>query len=273
MVTSLGSAKHEKEVKEHLKKIRLLFIDEGHHGKASTWYKLIMGCPAQFRFLLSGTPFTGDNDLMVEATCGPVIARVTNEFLIAQGISAAPQFKIIEVTEPDISDLPNLPWDPVYKNGIVLNASRNAAIVTEAAEFTRQGLQTLIVVQELWHGDLISSMLEAQGTAHDFVHGEMPSDWVQRKKSAFERREFPVLIASPIFNEGTDVPAIGALIMAIGGYAIRSILQIIGRGLRKKPGENKLYVRDFADLQHPRLALHSLQRLEIYAAEGFPVED
>jgi hypothetical protein len=32
-------------------------------------------------------------------------------------------------------------------------------------------------------------------------------------------------------------------------------------------------VRDFADLQHPRLALHSLQRLEIYAAEGFPVED
>ena len=263
--------KNYEAIKKYLKTVEVLFIDEGHHAKATTWYKIINLCTAQFRFILSGTPFGSGNGLMVEATVGPVIARVSNDTLVSLGVSAKPTIEILEVNEPEIEKQPFMTWDVVYKEGITRNTYRNNLVATKAAQFAAEGKPCLILVKELWHGDLIATMLKSRKVKHEFVHGQMPISMVEAAKQRFEARKNPVLIASPIFDEGVDVPAIKALIIADGGKSIRSVLQKIGRGLRQKAGENTLSVVDFADLTHKWLAKHSMERIAIYEDENFQV--
>ena len=80
-----------------------------------------------------------------------------------------------------------------------------------------------------------------------------------------------MLIASPIFGEGADIPSVRALIVADGGQSAANVLQKIGRGLRRKALDNRLDVIDFADMTHKWLTRHSQERLSLYLNEGFEV--
>jgi superfamily II DNA or RNA helicase len=255
-------------IAKYLKSIELLLVDEGHHTKATTWYRLINRIQAQYRYILSGTPFGSGNGLMVEAAVGPVVAKISNNKLIKLGVSARPVITMHSVDEPQVE---SGSWDEVYKNGIVLNVKRNEMVVSSAVDYVKRGLPTLILVKEIWHGELISEMLRALKQKHAFVHGSMSMDAIETQKQRFESGKNDILVASPIFDEGVDVPAIRGLIIADGGKSVRSALQKIGRGLRKKKGSNALEVTDFADCTHKWLAKHSMERLSIYEAEGFEV--
>lgn len=264
-------------IAKYLKTIRLLILDETHHASAKTFYHLVQRVDAPWRFGMSGTPFglADGKGLLVEAAFGPVVERVTNEELIGLGVNARPTIRMIEVTEPELDD--DLDWRTVYQEGIVLNEARNAAVVEEAAAFARKGWPTLVLVRELWHGDKLAQGLQAQRVRHAFVHGQMPTDEVERHKHRFVEGKVLVLIASPIFGEGVDLPAVDefpgvrALVIADGGQSVANVLQKIGRGLRKKKGDNLLAVVDFADTTHKWLARHSQERVALYEGEGFEV--
>ena len=257
-------------IKQYLASIRQLHVDEGHHTKATTWYKLIQRIDAPWRFLYSGTPFGSDNGLLVEASVGGVVARVTNDKLIKLGVSARPTIEMVECGQPELPTM--MAWADVYKKGVVLNTYRNDIIAKRAARFAKAKKPTLILVRELWHGDNVLRALEARGVRAAFSHGQMPGSMIERNKALFEARKLDVLIASTIYDEGVDVPAIRALIVADGGQSIRAVLQKIGRGLRKKKGgANVLDVIDFADTTHQYLAKHSQERLAIYEGEGFDI--
>ena len=268
-LTHKGTPQKAKVIASYLKTIELVFLDEGHKARANTWFKLMNRIPAQYRYILSGTPFGSGNGLMVEAAVGPVVARISNKTLIKLGVSAVPTIKMIEITTPKLEA--GSSWPDVYRDGIVHNEVRNTHIATQAAAFAKDGKPTLILVKELWHGDLIGGLLKNLGVKYRFVHGKMASSMIEREKVRFEEGKFLVLIASAIFDEGVSIPEIRALIPGDGGKSVRSVLQRIGRGLRKKAGENVLDVVDFVDLTNPWLADHSQQRLEIYLGEGFRV--
>lgn len=258
-------------VRQYLGTIRQLHVDEGHHTKATTWYKLIQRIDAPWRFLYSGTPFGNDNGLLVEASVGGVVARVSNDKLIKLGVSARPTIQMVTCDKPELKD--GLQWDEVYKHGVVNNAHRNDLIAKHARRFAKQGKPVLILVRELWHGDNIINALAAYDVKALFSHGQMPLSAIEKNKALFEAGRAPVLVASTIYDEGVDVPAIRALIVADGGQSVRAVLQKIGRGLRqKKDGANVLDVIDFADLTHRFLAKHAQERLAIYEAEGFTVK-
>jgi superfamily II DNA or RNA helicase len=271
-LTRVRGAERKKIIAKYLKMIDVLILDETHHGSAKSFYRLMQRIQAPFRFGLSGTPFgnADGNGLMVEACFGPVVARVTNEELIQRGVSARPTIRFVEVDKPEIEE--NLDWHTVYKQGIVLNEHRNQLIAGEAKRFAKANKPCLIMIRELWHGDNLSKLLTEMKVKHAYVHGQMLSANVERSKVKFEAGKFNVLIASPIFGEGVDIPAIRSLIIADGGQSVREVLQKIGRGLRKKDGgDNVLDVVDFADTGHTWLARHSQERMNIYVDEGFEV--
>lgn len=261
----------KKIIKQYLSTIQQLHIDEGHHSKALTWLKLINSIDAPYRFIYSGTPFAnGSDDLIVESACGPVLGRITNKQLIKLGVSAVPTIFIVNVDGAELD--PTLMWRDVYTQGIISNQRRNELVAKYTVKQAKDGRPTLVLVKELHHGDIITQAVKAHGHHAEFVHGKMSMDQVNRAKHAFEAGKFPVLIASPIFDEGVDVPAIKSLVIADGGKSIRSVLQKIGRGLRKKEGENKLRVVDFADTSHRWLAHHTQERISIYESEGFKIK-
>jgi superfamily II DNA or RNA helicase len=105
----------------------------------------------------------------------------------------------------------------------------------------------------------------------------MPTEEVERRKELLVSGKIIALIASPIFGEGVDLPAsddfpgILGLVIADGGQSVANVLQKIGRGLRRKKGDNSLAVVDFADTTHKWLARHSQERMALYESEGFEV--
>ena len=273
-VQSLGRVRgdaQKKIITKYLKTIKLIILDECHHSSAKTFYKLVQRIDAPWRYGMSGTPFglADGKGLMVEAAFGPVVERVTNEELIELGVNARPTIRMVEVDRPMIDS--NLDWQSVYKEGIVLNPHRNLLVANWAAKFAGKKWPTLVLVRELWHGDNISTLLRDKQVPHAFVHGQMPTDEVERQKVRLTEGKIGVLIASPIFGEGVDIPSVRALIVADGGQSTANVLQKIGRGLRRKADDNRLDVIDFADMTHKWLAKHSQERVALYQGEGFEV--
>lgn len=276
-LTRVRGASQKRVVAKYLKTIDLLILDEVHHAGAKSFFRLLQRIDAPWRYGLSGTPFglADGKGLLVEAAFGPVVDRVTNQELIDLGVNARPTIHMLEVSEPKLGA--GLDWQSVYKAGIVLNDARNAMVAREAAGFAGKGWPTLVLVRELWHGDKIAELLRAEEVSHAFVHGQMPTDEVERQKHKLVEGKIMVLIASPILGEGVDIPAspgfrgIRAMVIADGGESVAKVLQKIGRGLRRKAGDNQVDAVDFVDLTHKWLAKHSQERLALYEAEGFQV--
>ena len=267
----VNGAKRKRIVAAYLKTIEVLILDETHHASAKTFYRLVQRIDAPWRFGMSGTPFgnSDGNGLMVEAAFGPVVEKVTNDELISKGLLAKPTIHMIEIDEPELEV--DLDWQTVYKEGIVLNEKRNSIIAQRAADFAKRKWPTLILVRELTQGDLIVELLGDLGVRHAFVHGQMPTDEVEKQKARLASGKIRVLVASPIFGEGVDIPSVRALVIADGGQSVANVLQKIGRGLRKKKGDNRVDVVDFVDLGHRWLARHSNERLALYENEKFEV--
>lgn len=269
------ATRHRNEIlKRYLKEVEVVFLDEGHHAKATTWTKLMKAMPnAWYRYIMSGTPFGGGNELLVEAQAGPVIARVKNQKLIELGVSAKPKVRIININRPSFKDSDDQSWATVYEEGITHNDYRNDIIAAEVKKLMAQRKSVLVMIRHLAHGDALMQRLKGQRHVY-YVHGQMPTEMVEEYKELFASRRGSGLIASSIFDEGVDIPSIDAMIIADGGKSLRAVLQKVGRGLRKKKeGDNVVEVIDFADDTHKYLAKHSLERYDIYEMEEFDVTE
>jgi superfamily II DNA or RNA helicase len=287
---------------------KVLIVDECHHMKASTHMAVFAKSKAVYRFGCSGTIPEADtyDGWLVRQYIGDVVYNITNKQLIEQGVSAEPLINMIRLNHSvdykgileDIR-LDNAmkgrkyesPWrekEEVYKKvfakvlqkQIVENDERNAVVVNKVVHDYKDK-QILIVVDFLEHGRRLDNMIwdemkrvsgkdDTELRDMDFIHGESESRTGSLIK--FRKGELRVLISSSIIDEGIDISRIEVLILAAGKKSRRQILQRIGRGLRRKEGENVVHIVDFYDLDGKYLEKHSKERLKLYNKEGFHVE-
>jgi len=160
------------------------------------------------------------------------------------------------------------PWAHIYKESVVENTYRNKLILKYAGELQRLGKKTLILVREIEHGRLLEESL----VDTVFLHGGFNDEYIDESVRDFERGEFSTIIATSIFDEGIDLPVINALILAAGGKSSITTLQRIGRGLRRKKVDNRLFVFDFYDKMNSYMEKHAKNRVAICEKEKFPVE-
>lgn len=245
----------------------LMFLDECHTTGSDTHYQVADAVPAFYRYGLSGTPLarTDGADLRLIAQVGEVGFSITNKELIERGISVRPHIEMIKITEPQLPSKTN--WATVNKIGIVENAHLNVKVSQKVREFADQGLRVMVMVDKLKHGDILSKLLKNAGISHKFLSGKETGETREDALQKFTEGELECLIATTIFDQGVDTPAIDVLIFAGGGKAKIRSLQRIGRGLRSGEGKEKLVVVDFAHFSHKYLTKHSLQRLATYKAE------
>lgn len=242
-----------------------IMVDECHHASSNTELDVLKSIPGSYRFGFSGTPLKQEvlQDLKLEAYTGPIRYTVSNEYLIVAGYSAEPTINMIEITSND--DLWEADYQEAYNKLIVENEDRNYAISQLLAENT--DCITLVLVAMIKHGQLLESMIPGS----IFVHG---SDSIDKRKSVLKcmaESQSGVYIASPIFDEGVDVPAVDRIVIAGCGKSPVKLLQRLGRGMRRKEGHNSLTVIDFIDTGNQHLLNHAEARLDVYEQEGFKV--
>ena len=272
----------------------VVFFDECHHVPAPTFYKVALAIPAHYRYGASATPDKNDaTELMLVGATGPAIYEETAAELIEGGYAVAPEIFMLDydidpTLEKELSEreeTQTLPWQASlkdrrmalaggwhawgeYQDGIVENSRRNKLIQLATDDLRALGHTILILVDRIEHGEHLQRIL----VDSIFLHGTsgMAKRKTGLKDMAAGRR--PIVIATSIFDEGVDVPAISCLIVARGGKAEHRSIQAVGRGMRPDEGKDRLIVIDFFDAFSRRLRKHSRERLAAYkGVEGFTV--
>jgi len=258
-------SRHLDRAKSDFNNLGMIVFDECHHIPSKTSQAVMYNVPAPLRYGFSGTPLSNDRltDLILIGATGPVLVEVSNAQLIYQGISAEPHVMMLVVTDGSMYDLK---WSDAYDELIVHNDVRNSRLVDAVMGYG--ATSTLILVERLEHGVLLERMIDGS----KFVNGGSEADERQAALDSLREGEGAVVISTPIFDEGVDVPAVSMLVLAGGGKSPRKLLQRLGRGMRRKENDNVLHVLDFVDDTNEYLLRHSLQRAEVYEEEGFSVE-
>lgn len=269
---TLASRLEKEDTVDFLSKIDVLFLDECHSTGADGYYTVSTFTPAYYRIGLSATPLdrTDGADLRLLATTGDIIFEITNKQLVDLRVSAKADIVWDKVSTPIIPKKTQYP--AVYKAGVSDNPELVQKIVDWAVALTQEKLSTLILVEEIEHGNIVDDALwnNDQGVfiPHQFIHGS--EDMAVRAKAIddFDARLIPVLVCSRILDQGVDTNAIDALIVAGSRKSKIKTLQRLGRGLRGQ----KLIVIEFSNYCHKYLLEHSIQRLKDYKQENcFPI--
>jgi superfamily II DNA or RNA helicase len=258
-----------------LEMIELVILEEAHEASGNSYFEILRHCKnAYYRLALTATPFMKDSqesNMRLMACSGPIAIKVSEKLLIDRGILAKPFFKYVVPRERPPKLNRRTSWQSAYRIGIVENHARNKQAVDECARMARYGLTSMVLVQQVVHGEIVERAMTAAGLRVVFIRGE--DDHAGRKAALAQLAagDIDVLIGTNILDVGVDVPAVGHICL-IGGYKAQvQLRQRIGRGLRaKKFGPNVAFITDFADDFNDHLRNHYLQRRAIVeATPGF----
>jgi len=296
------------KVKEFWSQWDVLIMDEAHHAGATTWMKVAQACErAWMRVGLSGTLKTRAPDpirlLRIEGVLGPTLVVEETMPLARQGFLRRPHLVILHPpleSYPGYETIRQAVWpgwrhDPrklstmghrlfalTYELGIVKNTARNRLLLSTAYRHVSGGDKTLLLLTRIPHAHALHKLWQTRVSATPGIFpawaldGHASSDERQQALDAFRSaRKGALLIATPFFREGMDLPEIDVALLGGGGESEIAVLQGLGRALRPRPDRDEVLIYDVADGPgtHDKdyLANHFQERLTTYRTHGFEV--
>jgi superfamily II DNA or RNA helicase len=133
------------------------------------------------------------------------------------------------------------------------------------------GRRTLVMVRSVEHGERLCGALSGDGVRSRFVFGQDGTPDREEAVRLFIAREIQCLVATGIFDEGIDIPALEALVFADSCKSKIQTLQRVGRGMRAFPGKERVWIDDLVTHSHRWFLQHAMVRLALYKGEGFEV--
>lgn len=283
----------DQELRRMIREYEVIFLDEAHHTSSQSWYDIAMESGAVRRFGLSGTPLKHDalaDARMIGAT-GREVYEVEADVLIEKGLAAKPKIVMVMADECSGPELPyewtvvgrdgkgirrrkkHKPYKEAYQLGVVENEYHNQGGVVRCLDWMVQHRrQTLLLCRQKDHFRRLAALLQSYGFEHRAVWGDTSTEDRDIAKQLLEDRKIHVLLASTIFDEGEDVRAIEAIVLAESVKASTNVLQRVGRGMRiTKDGVSDVWIVDFVPTCHPKLIEHALERVKAYESEGYEV--
>lgn len=289
--TMLNRIGADQEITDFFESAQCVIVDEVHHAVSKSLQSLLSASRAVYRFGFSGTVHDEGTyeGMLIRSWIGSVVLEITNDELIAMGVSARPSVVMYEMDiapllygvfddakayfaakgiEYDGKQLMRRVYDLSVQRGIVHNEERNNKAV-EVIE-GNPNKSVLIVVDLLEHGRIVRELLRSHDIDAEFISGT--SEVRESALTKFKAGNLRVLISSNIIDEGVDISRIEVLVLLAGKKSRRQLLQRVGRSLRKKEGENVVHICDFMDYGSKYLEKHSKERYAIYQREKFSVE-
>lgn len=273
---------------DFIREADMLILEEAHHSKADTWIATVEECSAPIRLAYTATVHENPEhwsygDLVLIGLTGKIFFEIRSKELRNRGYLADPLVTVLKVKTGRI---PVWSWHNVYQKGIVGNKVRNSMIVSLATSVYEGGHKVMIFVGQKKHGHDLAKKISWMGCDCVFVHGgsaahlynargeHQTKHWeVDDIGHYINSRDRCVLITTQVLDEGLDVPAVNVLIMATGMEKYRRTVQRCGRGMRPKPGQNRVFIFDFYDENHPYLRKHSEYRMWTYREEEYEISE
>lgn len=280
VVNSLANIAHSKPAL--LNNVQVLIVDECHRVGNGKFYNALSTAliNTDFRIGLSATPNrdrSGDQ-LFMEGILGPLCLVIPEQELIGKGIIMQPHFFSITNNVPEgaytkYDNSRNEYRTPngkpiryeVYMHGVVHNTQRNRAICTIANQYVNSdyyaSFPAMILVETIEHGGILQRMYQDMYNIDlPYISGESSSAERKHLLDQLRSNSLRLMIASRVFNEGQDVPALGLGIIASGGSAENRIVQQVGRFIRSLPDKLTPIIVDFKDIEYYYLLSNSISR-------------
>lgn len=254
----------------------LLIFDEAHHLPAQSYRTIVKRCPAPWRLGLSATVERADGrHLDLDALIGPLVYRREAEDLASQKHIAAFREKRIFVDLTPVEELryetlmAEWRWYIATRRGQLGNgpglfaalirrsgfdASARAALRAhhEARLVALNAGAKIVAIEDLLRqhaGDKVLVFSEYTDMV-DRISRTLMLPAITYRTPPAERRviladfrsgALTKLVTGRVLNEGVDVPDASVAIIASGSSSLREYVQRLGRVLRPKPGEARLY--------------------------------
>lgn len=256
---------------EYRNSVQCVMFDEVQIVCSQTAYKVrFLFEYANYAFGYSASPWRDDgSDLMIEAAFGRRIVDITASELIQKGYLVRPYITI--KTAPPVWE--GKTYDQVYRSAIVENTLRNMQVAQDAMEQYKLGRNTLVLVTQIKHGQILENMLNNMGTPAVFISGK--SGMKKRKQTIEDMRngKAQLVIASTIADVGLDVPRLQSIIEAGAGKSSVTALQRLGRIMRPFEGKDKCYFITYRD-DVPYINSHIERKIKIWSTESeFVIEE
>lgn len=256
---------------EDLHTYDIVVFDECHHTPAKTMYKLGMLCHNAIMVGLSATPKREDGEEMkMHAVLGDIVYTVPIQDMVEKGYLV--QAKVHMVDLPKVQLTPEDDYARIYQKAIVNNSYRNEVIVKSAINNAVMTGPTIVLVDSLVHGQHLLDEIKKDIKVRKlklkalFIQGGTKDR--EEEFQNIKDGEYDIIVASKIFNEGVNFPALQVLILGGGGKGTTKIVQQVGRILRPHPGKEEALIIDFKD-DCRILKTHTKKRMNIYKDNGF----
>lgn len=253
-------------IKQFLSEVECVLVDEAHHVVADTFWEVMQGIPkALYRIGVTATAFREDNmDIMLEGALAKKFFDMSSSDLIDQKYLVPPIIYLypFEHGRRQKGD----PYGLVYSEEVVQNMDRNNLICNLALKAKYTGKAVLIAVTQIEHGQILEGILQKVDPTAIFVNGQSKSEVRQQILKELGQGVSRIVIATNIYSEGVDMPALSVLINVAGAASGIHSLQLLGRVLRTAPNKTKAWVVDIQD-NGRFLNNHSKERGAIYQTE------
>lgn len=258
------------DVKEFLKTIDFLIVDEAHTATSASFMAVLNCISAPVRLGLSGTPLKKDpeKDLLLEAFCGPISCDIPANVLQDEGHLSKAWLTSIIIDQPKLNALT---WIEAKDTLIVNNTKRTNILAKIIAERYEDGKTIMVLagnsvaLGENLHAAIQSKISKKSDAV--FVYGQTDNNVVNEALEDLRKGRIKIVTTTVILDTGIDVPSVNCLVIANGGKSFVKTIQRIGRGLRKKVDGSMLEVLDVMDNTNPYLLAHAKKRVKYYEEE------
>ncbi len=222
----------------------LVVVDEAHHTAAKTYRVLIDRArelnPSVALLGVTATPTRGDKKSL-RAIFDNCADQIKLGELIATGHLVRPRTFVIDLGSGTQDALKHVrrgvqdfDMDEVAKilDKTVLNESVVAHWKAKAGD-----RQTVVFCANVEHAQHVTQAFRAENVGAEMVDGKTPAGERERIIKAFDRGEFQVMVNVAVLTEGWDCPPVSCVILLRPSSYKSTMIQMIGRGLRKLEAE------------------------------------
>jgi DNA repair protein RadD len=131
---------------------------------------------------------------------------------------------------------PSGDWTPAEQKKAAAAVNMVGDVVESYKQFAA-GLTAIVFARDVEEAGNIAKAYRAEGITAEVLTGETDPAVRMSIFARLESGALKIVVAVDVISEGTDIPAVGAIIFARATASLGLFLQMVGRGLRLAPGK------------------------------------
>ncbi|MCH9838637.1 DEAD/DEAH box helicase [bacterium] len=232
-----GASDKNRELQKWVKQITLAVFDEGHHYvEQGLWAKAVHAMKNAKLLFVTATPERADGKGLGDFSDGfaeTMVEGPSAQWLVENGYLCKFKYKAPK-TDLDVSDIPITASGDLNTKAMrkrIVESHLVGDVVAQYKQFAG-GKRAIVFANDVATAEEMAAAFNLAGVPSAALSGETDQGERDHKLDEFEAGHLLVLVNVDLFDEGFDVPAVDAVILARVTESLAKYLQMIGRALR-----------------------------------------